>query len=239
VATLLHLTDTHLGADPGEFVLGRDADGRLATVLAAWAATGETADLIVHTGDCSEDGSAAAIRRLAGLLAPLGVPVLALAGNHDDPEAVRAAFPCATVAELGAWRVVGLATAAPQRTSGVIDVPAALAALDALDTRPTVIALHHPPRCRSTHEWFRLEGAEPLLDGLAVRPHVRLVLSGHLHDAFELDGPGGLALLGGPSTFVAITHDGDEMQIGADAPMGVRVLHLRDDGTFTARLVVA
>lgn len=235
MATLLHLSDTHLCAVPGTPVMGADPDARLEAVLGAWVARGERTDLIVHTGDVTDDGDPGACDRVAEQLASLLSRIVMTPGNHDDG--------CALVGEashttIGAWRVVTARTPVPGEVHGAVDAPALMARLDELDDRPTVLALHHPPRSRSTHEWFRLDGAQALLDGLAARPHVRAVLSGHLHDAFELQGPGGLLLLGGPSTVASIAHVGTEMTFG-DGPTGARILRLHDDGRLEHELLVA
>lgn len=240
MATVLHLSDTHLTDTPGRLVMDADPDARLAAVLDAWSRTGERADLIVHTGDHSDDELPGGPSRLAAALAPLGAPVLAVCGNHDLPSAVRAAFGDAHSAEVDGWRIVGLESSVPSEVHGWIDAEVAMEMLDSYDARPTIVALHHPPRCRSTNPWFRLEGADDLLAGLAARPHVRALLSGHLHDACEPASSPGLQLLNGPSVLAAIAHDGDDMQINAPgAPTGVRILHLHEDGTLTHRLLLA
>ena len=236
--TVLQLSDIHLTA-AGGVVQGVDPDERLATVLAAWGAVDEDADLVLLTGDNADDGSAEAYARLAAAVAPLGAPVVALPGNHDVPATLAATFGEPPVVELGAWRIVGLDTSRPDQVHGTLDVPAALDLLDRPGGRPTLVALHHPPASASTHEWFRLDGGADLLAGLAERPWVRAVASGHLHEAFDIEGPGGLALLGAPSTYVAIAHDGPAFRIGVDEPRGARVLHLEDDGTFSSTLLVA
>ncbi|MTD43027.1 hypothetical protein GKE82_01570 [Conexibacter sp. W3-3-2] len=235
VATLLHLSDTHLGATPGGPVMACDPDARLATVLAAWTARGESADLVVHSGDVTDDEHPDAVRRVDEALATLGAPVLAVGGNHDAP---TVALGGPDTAEVGAWRVLGARTARPGQIHGTLDVPALLHRLDALDDRPTVLVVHHPPRSRSTHEWFQLDGADALLDALAARPHVRAVLSGHLHDAFALPGPGDLVLLGGPSTAQAIAHEGEAMRFG-EGLTGARVVRLHDDGRLEHELLEA
>jgi 3',5'-cyclic-AMP phosphodiesterase len=236
--TVLQLSDIHLPSDPNRRVSGRDPDGGLRTVLDAWRRTGRSADLVVLSGDIADDGSAAAYTRVREAVAPLGAPVLALPGNHDEPRLVADAFGGGRVVDLGAWLVVGLDTFVPEEVHGALDLDAARGLLDSLDGRPTAVVLHHPPASRSTHEWFQLDGAGAFLDGLASRPHVRLLLSGHLHDAFEI-ALGTATLLGAPSTFLAIAHDGDRMDLGADAPIGARVVTLGDDGAWRSELLVA
>lgn len=235
VARVLQLSDVHL-TETGAPLFGRDCDARLATVLDAYRAGGVAADLVLLTGDLAEDGSRAALDRLAAAVATLGLPVLAIPGNHDTPAHVRAVWPAESV-EVGAWRVVGVDTTRPEQVHGTVDVPALLSRLDALDTRPTLLALHHPPASPSSHRWFSLDGAADLLAGLAARPHVRVVVTGHLHEVFEREfGP--LRLLGAPSTYVAIRHDGEEYVIG-DGFAGARLLTLHEDGTFDTALLEA
>ncbi len=237
--TVLQLSDTHFTGNAGGLVSRRDPRARLMTVLAAWRTAGRTADLVLLTGDNADDGSSEAYRDLRAALDPLGAPVLALGGNHDEPVAMGTVFAPGGHAEVGAWRVVTADSAVAGQVHGTVDAMRLAADLDGLDDRPTVLGIHHPPRSRSTNPWFRLDHGDELLDVLAARPHVRALVTGHLHDAFELTGPGGLALLGCPSTLVAIAHDGDSYQTGADAPTGARVLELGDDGTLTSSLLVA
>jgi Icc protein len=236
--TVLQLSDIHLTAAGGELG-GIDPDARLTAVLAAWEAVDEDADLVLLTGDNADDGSVEAYARLAAAVARLDAPVVALPGNHDVPATLAAVLGEPPVVELGAWRIVGLDTSRPGQVHGTLDVPAALDVLDQLDERPTVVALHHPPASTSAHEWFQLDGGADLLAGLGERPWVRAVASGHLHEVFDIEGPGGLALLGAPSTYSAIAHDGTTLRFDVDEPRGARVLHLEDDGTFSSTVLVA
>lgn len=238
-ATVLQLSDTHLPGTAGGLVYDRDPDARVAAVVAAWAATGEQADLVLLTGDLAEEGDAWACERLAGAVAAVGAPVLALPGNHDRPDVVAATWGGGDVAELAGWRIVAVDTTIPGAVHGAVDVAGVLARLDGLDDRPTVLALHHPPLSRSTQPQFRLEGAGVLLEELARRRQVRAVVGGHLHDPVELRGPADLPVLLCPSTLMGITHAGDEMLIDPTVPCGARVIHLADDGTLTSRVLVA
>jgi Icc protein len=238
-SVVLQLSDTHLRATAGDLVFGRDPDERLTAVLRAWTATGQTADLVLLSGDLADDGSSAGCARLAEAVARVGAPVLAIPGNHDLPEVVAATWGGADVAEVGRWLVVGVDTTVPGEVHGAVDVPAVTARLDALEARPTLLALHHPPISRSTGDQFRLDGADDLLEALARRPAVRAVVAGHLHDAVDLAAPDGLPVLGCPATVVAITHDGDEMEIAPEATTGARVIELHDDGSLTSHILDA
>lgn len=236
---VLQLSDTHLSTIPGEPVFGRDADARLAAVLAAWTATGERADLVLLTGDLADDGSAAGCERLADAVADLDAPVLAIPGNHDLPAVVASTWDGPRVVKIGGWLVAGVDTTVPGQVHGAVDVPAVMGWLDTLERCPTILAMHHPPMSRSTADEFRLEGADELLAALAERSHVRAVVGGHLHDAVDLEAPSGLPVLGCPSTIVAIAHDGDRMEIGGNAMTGARVLTLDEDGSFSSRILQA
>src|SRR5690606_28471296 len=90
--TILQLSDIHLVADPATPVNGHDADARLQAVLDAWHRTGRAADLVLLSGDIADDGSPGAYERVEQAVSRLGVPVLAIPGNHDDPHGVAQRF---------------------------------------------------------------------------------------------------------------------------------------------------
>jgi Icc protein len=237
-ALVLQLSDTHFTASPEGEVNDLDPAARLERVLAAWDTYGLRADLVLLTGDNADDGSLAACRRLAATVEKLDVPVFAIAGNHDAADSVTVAFGAAQEIEVGAWRVIGVGSEVPGRTEGEVDVAETLGRVDRLDSRPTVVAVHHPPVGTSTHPWFQLGGAGELLAGLAARPHVRAVVSGHLHEAFEFSGPAGLSLLGSPSTLYALQHTGDLWEKAPEGITGGRLIRLFDDGSLSSELVI-
>jgi 3',5'-cyclic-AMP phosphodiesterase len=234
--TVLQLSDTHLTSD-GRGCYDRDPAGHLLDVVDAWSAAGRQADLVLISGDITDDGSDEGCQAVAEIVAGIGVPVFAIPGNHDAEAAVSNVFGAAAQIELDGWRVLGVSSVIPGEIEGAIVPAEVLARLDALDARPTVIALHHPPRSPSSHAWFLLGGSDELLDGLAARPHVRAVVSGHLHQPFEerLDG---LALLGAPSTLYGIRHLGEAFELDPTIPIGARILDLRPDGDVVTELLV-
>lgn len=233
---LLQLSDIHF-ANAGAMVGGRDPARRLHAVLAAARLETSTANALVLTGDLTEDGSRSACEELSAALAPLGLPTLAVPGNHDDPRAVRDTFG-PDILKIGGWRIIGIDSTRPAEIHGAVDVDAEMSRLDDYDRRPTALAMHHPPVTPSTNAWFQLEGAAELRAAVAQRSHVKALFTGHLHHPFEAR-VGDATLLGCPSTLVAFQHKGDEVVIGGRGTTGARLITLHDDGTVASVLITA
>lgn len=233
---VLQLSDVHFTAS-GAPVEGRDADERLQSILGALAQRAVRVDAIVVTGDLTEDGSQESCTRLKDAVLKVGVPVLAVPGNHDRTEVVQALFPRPSL-EVGRWRILGVNTARPGQAHGTVDTAAELARLDGHDSRPTLIAMHHPPTSPSTHPWFQLGGGDDFAHALVDRPHVKAIVSGHLHEAFTLPTPSGLPVHGCPSTLIAWRQEGAAFQVGSGAT-GARLLTLSADGTVKTDLLFA
>jgi Icc protein len=234
---VLQLSDTHL-TDDGRECYDRDPAARLRTVVDAWSATGRRTDLVLLTGDIADDGSGGGCRSVAEIVAALDAPVFAVPGNHDIDTAVSEVFGAGVEIEVDGWRIVGVNSVIPGAVEGAIDPDQVLARLDAVDARPTVLALHHPPWSPSTHYWFRLDNGEKLIAGLQARPHVRAVVSGHLHEPFD-ERRDELALLGAPSTLYGIKHLGHTFEHDTSVTIGARILDLRPDGGVDTELLIA
>jgi 3',5'-cyclic-AMP phosphodiesterase len=232
-ATVLQISDTHLRAEPNTPTERNPDPSLLATIDAVHRVR---ADLVLLTGDLSDDGSVASLQRLRSIVSGFSSPILAVAGNHDDPDNVHVVFGPTDTIEVGAWRVLGVDSVIPGQDHGMVDVENLARRLDLVDDRPTVIALHHPPHSPSTNPMFQLIGADDMLTALRDRPHVRAVVSGHLHEAFDRH-EGNLQLCGCPSSYYAIRHTGDEYELVDDGIVGAQVLTLGDDGSFACERV--
>ena len=233
MATVLQISDTHL-RDVPHTPADNDPD---ASLLATIDAIREVrADLVLLTGDLADDGSQAALLRLHAVVDDLAAPVLAVAGNHDDLDNVRSVFGTVDTIEVGRWRVMGVESIIPGQGHGSVDVEQLTARLDRLDDRPTLLGIHHPPRSPSTNPLFQLMGAEAMLAALRDRPHVRAIVGGHLHEVFDRH-EGDVQIYGGPSSWDAIEHTGDDYRLFTDGLVGSQVLTLGDDGSFACNRV--
>jgi len=108
---IAQISDCHLPADPQQSYRGSSPYTNLRTLLQKVKEL--SPDLLLATGDLSEDGSLDSYQRLQGFFKPIGVPVLALPGNHDDAGLLAKTFPDSpvdkiSVSEHGAWQIIRL-----------------------------------------------------------------------------------------------------------------------------------
>lgn len=234
---VLQLSDTHLRQD-NQVVHGQNPDNRLQRVLAVCQGAAPVLDLVVLSGDLTDDGRAGPCQRLRRALEPLAAPILAVPGNHDNAAAVSEAFP-GLEADLGGWRFIGINTSRPGQVHGALAVDDELNRAASAYPSPTLLVMHHPPASPSTHPWFQLDGGADLLSGLDRSPHVKAFLTGHLHEAFRTRPlPSAPPVIGCPSTLIAVTHVGESLRLGRGVT-GAHLFALHDDGTLSFRLIQA
>jgi Icc protein len=247
-ALLLQLSDLHLRAgDDGP-------DRRLARAIAAAADLRPRPQGVLLSGDIADEPSAEVYERAHTMLAETDIPFYAIPGNHDDRDLLAISFagrevatgePVKVVADVGSLRLVGCDTSVPGMVGGALptDQLAWLAAaLDEEPTRPTLLALHHPPvACGiramdaialDEHDAARLESL------LEIHPQVLAVTCGHVHRAVTTLFAG-RPLLICPSTNSALRLDlrPDEGQhaIFEEQPLGFAV-HLLDAGRLVSHV---
>lgn len=235
---LLQLTDPHLFADPAGTSHGVLSDESFRRTLYEALAAKTPPDAILVTGDISDDRSEAAYRRFRATLQTVGVPVYCLPGNHDDPATMAHVlagdgFQCGGRARLGSWGLVMIDSHVPGAAHGLIS-PDAFSRLDgdlhALRDQPILLAVHHPPLPMGS-PWLDaigLRNATELLARLERFPNVRIVVSGHVHQASDTR-RGALRLLTTPSTCAQFAPHTLDFAIDSRPP-GYRWLDLHADG---------
>lgn len=176
-----------------------DANATLADAVHYLTTMVPRPDVVVATGDLTDDGTPTQYAVLRELLAPLDVPLYLVPGNHDERAPLVDAFPDHTylprdggplnyVIDDHNVRLVGIDSTHLGHHDGEL-TDAELAWLDdtlaARPDAPTLAFLHHPPF--DTGVWWMDCVGIPLEQRAAFEavirrhPQVRHVVSGHIH----------------------------------------------------------
>ncbi len=241
---LLQISDPHLfGRSEGALrgVVTRDS---LQAVLRHARAHHWDAEALLLTGDLVNDDASgyATVRELFG---NLGKPLWCLPGNHDDGAAMRrelgaAPFEVGGFHDLGAWRVILLDSCVSGQAHGrlgVGELSRLEAALAGAGERHVLIGLHHHP-VRMSSRWIDSVGLQNPEDFFAITdryPQVRVMLWGHVHQAFDSRRKG-VRLLAVPSTCAQFLPHSDQFAIDPSPP-GYRRLTLHSDGTIDTEVL--
>jgi len=195
---ILHLSDTHLFGDDTLHYGVVDTMAALRRVLAR-AETLDAVDVVVASGDLSDDGSVESYRRLRGELdrwaASHGAAVVYAMGNHDLRDGFEHVIGERTgVTTIAGCRIVRLDSSVPGFGYGEIE-PEQLdwlrATLAVTAPNGSIVVLHHPPVPASTPLLTALELQNPsaVLD-ICAAADVRLILCGHYHHSLVTQAAG-------------------------------------------------
>jgi 3',5'-cyclic AMP phosphodiesterase CpdA len=192
------LTDTHVIADPSLHELHVDNNHRLELAVASLNAEAPRPTLALLTGDLTNTGADDEFAVLAELIGELDIPVLAIPGNHDTRDGIRAVFPDLAWADgdhascvvdvddptIGPMRFIGLDSTIPGQPGAAIDAEREQWLIDAIDGAPgrVALALHHPP-FETGIQWMDRSGFVGLdrLEAVLDSHPVERIMSGHIH----------------------------------------------------------
>lgn len=237
---IVQLTDTHLFADETAEMAGMQTVKSFQTVMEQVAGLPRRPDLVLLTGDLSQDETPESYQRLRSAIQSLGIPAAAIPGNHDIPAVMAAVlqggqFVPGRSLQRHHWNIVLLDSVVVGQTAGRL----AAQELEFLDARlsaqpqlPALVALHHPP-CLINSTWMDeigLLNAEDFFAVLDRHSQVKLVLFGHIHQEFAGE-RNGVCYYGSPSACVQFKPRTETFTLDETLP-GYRLLTLYADGRF-------
>ena len=190
---VLQLTDCHLFADPAQALKGVNTEQSFKQVLAQVAQAVQQPDLVLLTGDLAERGEISAYRRLLKHLPFFTCPIYAIPGNHDDVAVLRQVFSDSQItlsrsSIVGGWHFILLDSVLANHSAGQLassELTFLQNALIRYAELPTLIGLHHHVQpVDGCMDAIKLKQSEEFLKIIARYKQVRVVLSGHTHQAF-------------------------------------------------------
>ncbi|MBT2772842.1 phosphodiesterase [Halomonas sp. ISL-60] len=183
---VVQITDAHLYADTQARSRAGIPWRQFQQVLSAVVAA--RPDIVLFTGDVSQDGSAASYALAVQAMEQLPCPWYWLPGNHDQLELMAAERPMVDQVDMGAWRILLLNTQVEGKPYGELGSErlAKLAEQLEQDGRPTLIAMHHPPVDVGAvwMDAIGLQDRDAFWQLLSQCPQVKIVLFGHVHQAY-------------------------------------------------------
>jgi len=234
---LVQLSDSHLFAEAGGRLLGMDTADSLRQVVRQVLDEQAAIDLVLATGDLSQDGSVESYRKFREISGAITALTRWFPGNHDELapmcEVCGDADLLDPVVDLGAWRIILLDSTIPGAVPGQMTAQQ-LALLDealgAARDRHVLVAFHHHPVAIGSQWMDRIGIRNPhdLFVVLDRHPQVRCLLWGHVHQEFD-QMRGDVRLLASPSTCVQFAPASEDFCVDSQAP-GYRWLRLFPDG---------
>lgn len=236
---VVQVSDSHLFADKEGKLLGLNTQFSLEKVLDLVREEQPAMDVMLATGDLSQDASYEAYQRLHQALTDFNVPIYWIEGNHDKPAPMLKALadqrdrigPCA--AEVGNWTLVMLDSTIPGEVPGELyddDLKFLDRALADAAGEHIMVCLHHHPIPMGC-KWLDTQvvaSADAFFEVIDRYPKVRAIIWGHVHQEYEGERHG-VKLYSVPSTCVQFKPFSDDFAVDKTPP-GYRWFDLYPDG---------
>ena len=242
--SIAQLTDIHLFEDIEGYLLGIQTEASFQAILSEIKRTLPQLDLLLITGDLTQDGSPNSYVRLRRSLNSFGIPAYCIAGNHDDFHLMQTHLPSEYVhlsrsLDVGKWRVLLLSSVVVGEVHGYLAASELIwleETLKAHSDRPTLISFHHPavPLGSQWIDDICLENQDEFWAICDRYPQIEVVLNGHAHQAFDqiYETPhNSVRCLVTPSTCIQFQPQNQKFQIDNQSP-GFRHLRLYADGSM-------
>jgi Icc protein len=242
--SILQISDLHILPKSGETLLGIDTEYYFQQVLKAAHQHYGQFDLILITGDLAQDPCVDSYQRIYKQLANYQTHTVCLPGNHDDYSLMttilnQGLMNCDKQTLLKNWQLICLNSQKLHCEGGLL----AKQELDFLakslqyNQKPYVmIAVHHHCiPCGS--EWLDnmiIENSTELFNCLAPYPEVKLIITGHIHQAIETEHQG-ITILSTPATCFQFKADCQNFTLDP-ITSGYRVIQLSNQGQLTTHV---
>jgi len=243
---ILQLSDFHLLGDKKKTFLGTNTYLNAKKMFEKVQADikEHQPDLIVLTGDISQDHSANAYRNLTQLLDTIDIPKIWIPGNHDDFEKGNAVFSKHNIANkssmmLGNWRLILLNSQLQGKIEGYLseeELSRLKNLLEESKDKNVAIFIHHHPISTQLC-WLDnsiLTNADEFRAIIEQYPQVKVVFFGHIHS--EIKKKNKITYISAPA--VGFQFDITQKDFKLDNKMpGYRSINLYSDGKVKTEVI--
>lgn len=194
---IVQISDTHLFGDKNRKINGANPYQNLKTVMSSIATLPYKPELIVVTGDLSQDCTFESYQHLANLLNRANIKYTLMPGNHDDVNVINSVFDFNWAKdnvdyslEVNNWFFYMLDTSVYPEEKGFLSdkqLEQFNTALKKNQNKPTIVFMHHHPVLVNS-KWIDksiLHDSSKYLDIVKNNNQIKAVLFGHIHQVFE------------------------------------------------------
>lgn len=243
---VLQLTDLHILPQIGETLFGIDTDNYFQKVLNSAITAHPDTDLILLTGDLTQEPCLSSYQRICAYLVETKVNCLCLPGNHDDFALMRQVFVQKSISTskqtlIGdKWQIICLNSQQPGKAKGYLKSEEFSLLEKYLYDQPrryTLIAVHHHclPCGSQWMDTMKIGNGETLLELINKYPNVKAITTGHIHQVFKHN-IRQLQILGTPSTCFQFEPGSNHFALDKCMP-GYRWLKLLSNGKIESDIV--
>lgn len=241
---IIQFSDLHLFKSSSGRLLNVNTSQSFEKVLASARKDCASADMVLVTGDISQDGSIVSYRRAAQALKKLKKPVYCLPGNHDMKPAMKQGLRAPNVFLTrhivhGRWNILFLDSTIPRSHTGNLrssELAFLKKSLKRFPHHHALVCFHHSP-FKLGSEWLdrmKIKNAKAFLKVVDKRKNVCGVVFGHVHQTVYRKRKG-IVYSGAPSICIQFKPNSPGFKLDGSAP-GYQIIQLEANGNVTARV---
>lgn len=240
---ILQLTDFHLFGDKHQKLVGINPYATLKKVmeLVEQELLYEKPDLVMLTGDLSQDNSEKSYIHLKEFIENIKAPITATMGNHDNPAAFHKILgdKFENFFIMNKWRIVLLNSHWPGHVPGLLDKEQIKFFENSVTNKNdlwTMIVLHHhvQPIASLWLDNLALKNSSTFFEIAKKCQHLKVVLCGHVHQEGSIRYDQ-IDFISTPATSWQFATYSPNFKLDSLMP-GYRWIELFDDGTYTTRV---
>lgn len=243
---IIQITDLHLNKSKKTATNGINTYDSANMVLNRIKKFENDIDLIVLSGDLSNDNSVESYDHLECLLEDFQLPIYLMSGNHDSPSLLkkltrRENISLKNFESFDNWGIFMFNTKKDNSPNGLLKNEE-LEYFDEILLNNSydniIIFLHHHPVLigSDSMDSMIIENADLLIKRIKLSNKIKAVCWGHIHNEFYLD-IGSTRLFSTPSTCYQAKEKTRKFEIDAEALPGYRKIILDTDGSFTTEVI--
>jgi Icc protein len=240
VKKLLQISDLHVQPRITDTLLGINTEHYFHQVLQHAQQNHGPFDLILISGDLTQDPCPDSYQRILEKLQSYQTPTVCLPGNHDDWQLMQTILnqgvvSCRKQLILDDWQIICLNSQKDDSPTGYLNQDELNFLTDCLKTNlPSLIAVHHHSLSinSSWMDGMMIENSQEFLAIISQYPQVKILTNGHVHQIIA-ENHQGLAVFSAPATCIQFMPQATEFTV-TNTPPGYRVFELLADGSFNS-----